>query len=527
MENKLGIAASFTLIFLLSNTPAAQAQSWMHIGEALVEQAREGRLLKMRPMVEPSRRIYVDRSGGESFILHRGEGLFPLRHSEIVQITGARAHGDHVELEIRSTRLGSGRIDFWGTPPASPAEFETYLDEVFEVHTPGSDFFPYVGNRASRTLHIRGANHLPEAQDRETFASADEGVKSGYDLCNLCFSPPPDVPDYGTEYWLATLFLQQVPATYYPVSDPVQQASVTRVGQRVLDGWPVPLRGYRYRFQLLDTDDVNAFAAPTGHILVTRGLLEALETEEELVAILAHEIAHVESRHGYDVLRESDFYSGKERYLRVDAGRVHLSQVEGMALVAAHLFRAGHGLDREREADLFATFYLTESQIGDRPLVSALRKLQAARDAVDPFGEGRALLGPHPDIRERLKSASATVTRSFPDDAVFNGLTADGTLVATLRFDMQLLYVNEQRVLATLSTTAELGGDDTVSGIRAQVDDKSLRLTARTGGRISPSDEVSVVFRNDEPGQLIDGAIDGIQLSLRNVDRWERAVPPQ
>ena len=54
-------------------------------------------------------------------------------------------------------------------------------------------------------------------------------------------------------------------------------------------------RGYRYRFQVVDSDDINAFAVPTGYIFMTRGLLESLESDNEVAAILAHEIAHVES----------------------------------------------------------------------------------------------------------------------------------------------------------------------------------------------------------------------------------------
>ena len=43
---------------------------------------------------------------------------------------------------------------------------------------------------------------------------------------------------------------------------------------------------------------INAFAVPGGRIFVTTGLAGALETEAALQAVLAHEIAHVESRHG-------------------------------------------------------------------------------------------------------------------------------------------------------------------------------------------------------------------------------------
>lgn len=52
-----------------------------------------------------------------------------------------------------------------------------------------------------------------------------------------------------------------------------------------------------FRFAVLNTDEVNAFAAPGGYVFVTRGALDIMESEAELAAVLGHEIAHVDLRH--------------------------------------------------------------------------------------------------------------------------------------------------------------------------------------------------------------------------------------
>jgi len=52
-----------------------------------------------------------------------------------------------------------------------------------------------------------------------------------------------------------------------------------------------------YSFQVVDSDAVNAFSSPGGHVLVTRGLLKRCSSEDEVAAVLAHEIAHVACRH--------------------------------------------------------------------------------------------------------------------------------------------------------------------------------------------------------------------------------------
>ena len=517
-------AAGLSLVMLLAPAPA-DAQRWEDLEDAL-----EGRELVMRPTIEGRRKVYIDLGDLEAFALHRGDRLFPLREREPVRVVDADPEGSHIELEIESSRLGRGRVEFHGAPPVA-GDFERWLDEVFEVATPDTDFHTYIGNRLSRALHIRGANHLPSVADREPFHQADDALNAGYHRCGVCFVPTPDVSDYEMERSLAMLGLQQVRAAYYPHTDGDRQAQVERAGRRVLDQWPVPLKGYRYRFQVVDADDINAFAVPTGYIFVTRGLLEALETEEELAAILAHEIAHVESRHSFRMWRnaqKTSFWTGLALAAAGVTDTAADDIVVAMTAFTTQLFMAGHGRDREREADLFASFYLNEREIGDRPLLTAFRKLKFARDAYDPFGRGGGLFASHPHIDERLDKASATQTVPFPPDAVFRGVRRNGALVATLRFDVQRLYRNELDVVGTLSTTAELGEEDNVNTLTVRVAGQPLELRERTAEKIFPSDEVSAVFGTDSARGLIEGPFSA-SLKLRNVDRWERVpgIPEQ
>jgi beta-barrel assembly-enhancing protease len=60
-----------------------------------------------------------------------------------------------------------------------------------------------------------------------------------------------------------------------------------------------------WRFGVLDTDDINAFAAPGGYIFVTKGLYRLLNNEAELAGVLGHEIAHVTKKHHLTVLKQS------------------------------------------------------------------------------------------------------------------------------------------------------------------------------------------------------------------------------
>ena len=518
LVSTIAIAIGLLVSLFVSDS---HAQRWDDL-----ERALEGRELIMRPTIEGRRKVYIEAGDLEAFALHRGNRLFPLRATETVRIIDIDPDDDHLEMEIESTRLGRGRVDFYGPAP-SASDFETWLDEIFEVTTPASSFNFYVGNRESQALHLRGANHLPQHSAREPFLNVEDALDMGYHRCGVCFVVTPDVSDYGTERDLAMFSLQQVRSTYYPQVDVERQGHVESIGRRVLDNWPVPLKGYRYRFQVVDADEINAFAVPTGYIFVTRGLLESLETDGELEAILAHEIAHVESRHSYRLFRNAQNVS---RWAGI-AGALLTGVSDGavddiaaaMLSFTANIFLAGHGRDRERESDMFASFYLADQETGDRPLQNAFKKLKFARDAYDPFGDGGGLFSSHPNIEERLDRAINTVTGTFADEEVFNGLNDDGALVATLRFDVQRLFGRELNVIATLSTTAELGESDNVNTLNIRVGGQRFELKERTAEKIFPSDEVSAVFGNDNVTGLIQTAVESVDLKLRNVDRWERA----
>ena len=53
-------------------------------------------------------------------------------------------------------------------------------------------------------------------------------------------------------------------------------------------------------------DEINAYAAPGGNVMVTTGLYRIIENEEQLAAVLAHEIAHITLKHGLSAIKQSN-----------------------------------------------------------------------------------------------------------------------------------------------------------------------------------------------------------------------------
>ncbi|HWU81844.1 MAG TPA: M48 family metalloprotease, partial [Methylophilaceae bacterium] len=87
------------------------------------------------------------------------------------------------------------------------------------------------------------------------------------------------------------------------VQDDKLQAYVSRLG------WWLAMQTERadlsWRFGVLDSDTVNAFAAPGGYVFITRGLLLRMRNEAELAGVLSHEIAHVLKRHHLNAIQKN------------------------------------------------------------------------------------------------------------------------------------------------------------------------------------------------------------------------------
>ena len=97
------------------------------------------------------------------------------------------------------------------------------------------------------------------------------------------------------EQKLGDQVLREVEAHFTLIRDPLLLNYLNRIGQETLQkAGPIP---YPFRFYLLKDPQLNAFSVPGGHIFVTTGILEVMDSEAELAGLLGHEIAHVTSHH--------------------------------------------------------------------------------------------------------------------------------------------------------------------------------------------------------------------------------------
>ena len=220
------------------------------------------------------------------------------------------------------------------------------------------------------------------------------------------------------EYYVGRTVAATVLATYRPKPEPALNDYVNKVGQALAQFSTKPETFGGYHFLVLDSDEINAFAAPGGLILVTRGLLQCCETEDELAAVLAHEIGHVEKAHGLRAIKTGRLNSALT-ILAVEAGKnlagEQLAEVtkafdESINDIATTLMNSGYSRKLEYEADAAAVEILKKSGYQPGALVAMLENMAKGWDATR-----KDFAATHPPPADRilqLKKAGVESTKA-------------------------------------------------------------------------------------------------------------------
>jgi len=203
---------------------------------------------------------------------------------------------------------------------------------------------------------------------------------------------------------------QEVLREYAALDNPALQAYVNAIGQKLAKQSHRP--DLQWRFTVVDSPDVNAFALPGGYIYITRGLMAYLNSEAELAGVLGHEIGHVTARHG--VRQQS---ASTAAGLGVVLGSILVPGLDsqaatGMMQSVAQAWTAGYGRDHELESDRLGAQYLAKSGYDPQAMIAVIGVLknqelfaaeQARREGREPRSTYHGTFDSHPSNDARLK----------------------------------------------------------------------------------------------------------------------------
>jgi predicted Zn-dependent protease len=199
-------------------------------------------------------------------------------------------------------------------------------------------------------------------------------------------------------------------ASTYPLYRNSRQTEyLNQIGQTIALHTEKPTTFGGYHFAILDSPEINAFACPGGIILITRGMLSSVKSEEELAAVLAHEIGHIIHRDGIAAIQSSRWSetmlvigsNAAREFGPKDTAKL-VSLFEGsIDDVVKTLVVNGYGRDQEKAADASALGYLAAAGYDPQGLSGYLKRLEQAGR-----GSKGGILATHPGIEERLENVA-------------------------------------------------------------------------------------------------------------------------
>ena len=183
-----------------------------------------------------------------------------------------------------------------------------------------------------------------------------------------------------------------------PVNDKALQTYVNSVGRWVANQTERP--ELPWRFCVLDTPSINAFATPGGNIFITKGLLYSLRNEAELAGVLAHEAAHVVSKHHIEAMTSLTSGAGGllKIYKQTSDGQDNTAATT-LAGTIKNLYTSGLDQDDEFEADRMGVVIAARAGYDPYALIAVLQTLESAKENNQNL---TLMTKTHPAPRERI-----------------------------------------------------------------------------------------------------------------------------
>ena len=196
---------------------------------------------------------------------------------------------------------------------------------------------------------------------------------------------------------------------------------VNRIGQKVAA--KTERADVQYKFYVIDSPIVNAFAIPGGYIYVSRGLLALANNEAELAGVIAHEIGHITGRHAAARMSQSALVGIGAAILSAATGSNAVGQV---ANVGSDLYIKSYSRSQESQADELGVRYLANAGYDPKAMAAFLKSLDAQtkldlKIAGKSEGEGINYFSTHPVTADRVNHAASLVVNYQGGQNVVNG----------------------------------------------------------------------------------------------------------
>lgn len=208
------------------------------------------------------------------------------------------------------------------------------------------------------------------------------------------------------EYYVGRAVAARILSTYPLLENRRLTEYVNSVGKIVALHSDRPITYGGYHFAILNSNEINAFSCPGGTIFITKGIIHAVRNEDELAAILAHEVAHINHRDGVSAIQKARLTQvatlissqAAQRYTPAQFSQL-VSAFEGSVDdVFKTLVVNGYGRSQEYRADESALSYLSRAGYNPSALKDFLERLMSQGQF-----SGRGIMKTHPATADRIE----------------------------------------------------------------------------------------------------------------------------
>ena len=324
----------------------------------------------------------------------------PLPDSSAPVASASPAVQSPAEIQASGSQTTAAEIQEQGKRPADPADAApTVAPGASAATTP-----------ASLTPPAPAVTTTPEPAKYDPTQIGHRNIGTGLNFYSL-----------EREIALGQDLAKQVELSSKLVTDPEITEYVNRIGQNLVRNSDsrVP-----FTIKVIDSGEINAFALPGGFFYVDTGLILAAESEAELAAIMAHEIAHVAARHATKNMTKQQIWNMASIPLMFIGGPAGYAIAE-LASIAVPMGFLKFSRDSEREADMLGLQYDYAAGYDPQAFIQFFERLKA--EEKNKQSRIAKLFSTHPMTADRITAAQSEIQTYFP--------TRDSYIIDTSEFE--------------------------------------------------------------------------------------------
>jgi predicted Zn-dependent protease len=279
--------------------------------------------------------------------------------------------------------------------------------------------------RAAAVLALCGAVQAAPAKDQGQVVQDGIAVKPlKSSIWRDIAAPEKTVNDQAAQQYLALMAQARDKHVLVPQNDP-RALRLRAIAQRLIPytvRWNQEAKDWHWEVNLLDSNQVNAFCMPGGHIAFYTGIIDKLKlTDDEIAAVMGHEITHALREHGRDRMSKATGVGLATSAIGAVISAWSGYDLRGATNAAGQLYVLKFSRDEEREADLVGLDIAARAGYDPRAGLALWNKMAALSDR----GEPPAILSDHPGGAQRMQQIQDHMNVLLPLYARTKGVAVD------------------------------------------------------------------------------------------------------